>query len=77
MENLVGYFFIPKSKSNKSIDFDKYKTLFNADDFDLKSRCITKIYFFKSLSYLERIKYLYIFNANKYYKINDLKTTCV
>lgn len=69
-------FFIPKSKSNKSIDFDKYKTLFNADDFDLKSRCITKIYFSKSLSYLERIKYLYIFNANKYYKINDLKTTC-
>ena len=36
MENLVG-FFVSKSKSNKSIDFDKYKTLFNADDFDLKS----------------------------------------
>ena len=69
-------FFIPKSKNKKSLDFDKYKTLFNADDFDLQSKCVTKIYFSKSLSYLERIKYLYIFNGNKYYKIKELKTTC-
>tara|TARA_B100000989_G_scaffold294175_2_gene272776 strand:- start:2054 stop:3481 length:1428 start_codon:yes stop_codon:yes gene_type:complete len=69
-------FFIPKSKNFKKLDFNKYKTLFNADDFDLKSKCVTKIYFSERLSYFERIKFLYIFNSNKYYKINKLKTIC-
>ena len=47
------------------MDFNKYKTLFNADEFDINSQCKTKIIFSKKLSYLERIKYFYIFNPKK------------
>ena len=69
-------FFIPKSKSKKVLDFNKYKTLFNADDFDINSKCKTKIIFSKQLSYYERIKYLYIFNSRKFYNIKKVITSC-
>ncbi len=69
-------FFIPKSKSNKSLDFEKYKTLFNADEFNIDSKCKTKITFSKQLNYFERFKYLYIFNSEKYYKIKKIVTSC-
>ena len=75
--NKAGWlFFIPKSKSEKKLNFNKYKTLFNADEFDVNSSCVTKLYFSEKLSYLERLKFFYILNADKYYNIKDLKTDC-
>jgi hypothetical protein len=69
-------FFIQKSKSGRELDFEKYKTMFTLDEFDIKSNCKVKIFFTKNLSYFERIKKLYIFNSKKYYNIRKIITEC-
>lgn len=69
-------FYVPKSKNKKPLNFNKYKTLFNADEFDINSKCKIEVFFSKNLSYYERIKFLYIFNSNKYYNIKKIHTNC-
>ncbi len=68
--------FVPSTKDEKVVNFEKYKIFFKAKDFNYNNPCLIEVTFNNNLDFINRIKKIYIFNYKKYFLIKSIQEKC-